>query len=47
MKSKYVYKLEYIQITLFYSYEDPLEGVFVGEVTDIAVRMLCDVDFSF
>ena len=28
------------------SYEDPLEGVFVGEVADIAVRMLCDVDFG-
>ena len=28
------------------SYEDPIEGVFVGEVADIAVRMLCDEDFG-
>ena len=28
------------------SYGDPIEGVFVGEVTDIAVRMLSDVDLG-
>ena len=29
-----------------WSNEDPIEGVFIGEVTDIAVRMRSDVDLS-